>query len=113
MLAQVSRDRKQKRPGARDDQKGLGAANGLTFVRAPRLMLGRLMIRMLTVFSLAVVALPLLSAQQTSTPPRNPCAVAQQKQFDFWVGEWELTWPGEKPGETGHGTNSLSSPAWR
>ena len=65
------------------------------------------MIRMLAVLSLAVVTPPLLSAQQTSTAPHNPCTASQQKQFDFWVGEWDLTWPGEKSGETGHGTNSI------
>jgi len=65
------------------------------------------MIRMLAVFSLAVMTLPQLHAQQTSAAPQNPCAAPQQKQFDFWVGEWELTWPGEKPSETGHGTNSI------
>ncbi len=69
-------------------------------------MLGQLMIRMLAVFSLAVMTLPHLHAQQTSAAPQNPCAAPQQKQFDFWVGEWELTWPGEKPSETGHGTNT-------
>ena len=37
----------------------------------------------------------------------DPCAAVQQKQFDFWVGEWDLTWPGEKPGEVAHGTNSI------
>ena len=65
------------------------------------------MIRMLAVFSLAVIILPQLRAQQTSAVPQNPCAAPQQKQFDFWVGEWDLTWPGEKAGETGHGTNSI------
>ena len=39
--------------------------------------------------------------------PEKPCAEVQQKQFDFWVGEWELTWPGEKAGQTGHGGNSI------
>jgi len=70
-------------------------------------MLGRLMIRMLTVLSLAVIILPQLHAQQASAAPQNPCTAPQQRQFDFWVGEWELTWPGERPGETGHGTNSI------
>ena len=39
--------------------------------------------------------------------PANPCAAPQQRQFDFWVGSWTLTWPGEKPGETVHGTNRI------
>lgn len=65
------------------------------------------MIRMLAVFSLAVVTLSQPHAQRVSAAPQNPCAAPQQKQFDFWVGEWELTWPGEKPGEPGHGTNTI------
>ena len=65
------------------------------------------MIRILAVFSLAVVTLSQLHAQQASHAPQNPCAAPQQKQFDFWIGEWELTWPGEKPGETGQGSNSI------
>jgi hypothetical protein len=46
-----------------------------------------------------------LSAQSSTTP--NPCAAPEQKQLDFWVGEWNLTCPGAKPAETGHGTNSM------
>jgi hypothetical protein len=38
----------------------------------------------------------------------NPCTAAQLKQFDFWVGEWELTWPGQTKGEVGHGTNHIT-----
>jgi hypothetical protein len=53
-------------------------------------------------------ALQLGFAQQSvSTPPPNPCAAPQQKQLEFWVGEWDLTWPGDKPGELEHGTNSI------
>ena len=47
----------------------------------------------------------LAKAQQAARP--NPCAATEQKQFDFWVGEWDLTWPGAKEGETGHGHNSI------
>lgn len=48
-------------------------------------------------------------AQQTSSsaPPPNPCAAPEQKQLEFWVGEWDLSWPGQKQGETDHGTNSI------
>ena len=42
-------------------------------------------------------------AQQTP----KPCSEPEQKQFEFWVGEWDLTWPGDKAGETGHGTNII------
>jgi hypothetical protein len=37
----------------------------------------------------------------------KPCSEPQQKQLDFWVGEWDLTWPGNKEGQTDHGTNSV------
>ena len=35
------------------------------------------------------------------------CMAAQQKQFDFWVGEWDATWPGQNGSKSGHGTNSI------
>jgi hypothetical protein len=38
--------------------------------------------------------------------------VEPRSQFDFWLGEWELTWPagqmGGVEGEQGRGTNSIS-----
>jgi len=49
---------------------------------------------------------PFLFAEAQATQP-NPCADPQHKQFDFWVGEWNLTWPGDKQGEVVHGTNSI------
>ena len=65
------------------------------------------MSRILMLFSLAVLLTARLCAQDAPAQPPNPCSTAQQKQFEFWVGEWDLTWPGEKPGEIGHGTNSI------
>src|SRR5438270_7477689 len=60
-------------------------------------------------FVLPFVVFTLVSQQSNppATAPRNPCTMVEQKQFEFWVGEWELTWPGEKAGEVGHGTNSI------
>jgi hypothetical protein len=60
---------------------------------------------MTRIFVLLLAFTPILAAQQPA--PTNPCTVPQQKQFDFWVGEWDLTWPGDKPGETAHGTNTI------
>ena len=37
----------------------------------------------------------------------QPCTEPEQKQLEFWLGDWELTWPGQNGGETGHGTNSV------
>ena len=56
-----------------------------------------------------LVLLPVHGAQAAgkAQTAAKPCVEPEQKQFDFWVGEWDLTWPGEKQGETGHGGNSI------
>lgn len=61
--------------------------------------------RLLPVILLAVAAV----AQQTpaATPPPKPCDVPEQKQLNFWVGEWNATWPGPKQGEVQKGSNSI------
>ena len=46
-----------------------------------------------------------LVAQQTPAP--QPCDRPEQKQFDFWVGDWDLSSPGTKAGEVVHNTNSI------
>jgi Protein of unknown function (DUF1579) len=49
-----------------------------------------------------------VSAQQNNpTAPPKPCSEPEQKQLEFWVGEWDLTWPGNAAGEMVHGTNSI------
>ena len=45
--------------------------------------------------------------QNSSAPAPNPCVAKQQQQLDFWVGAWDLTWPGAKPGEVQRGTNTI------
>lgn len=43
----------------------------------------------------------LASAQETDTvppPPRAPCSDAAYRQFDFWIGDWEVTANGEPAG---------------
>lgn len=62
-----------------------------------------MLIRCLAVVSILVCAL----ATSADDRPTSPCAAPQQRQFDFWVGSWDLTWPGDKPGETVHGTNHI------
>jgi len=52
------------------------------------------------------LVLLLLGSAALAEKPVNPCSEPQQKQFDFWVGEWELTWPGEK-GAVARGHNSI------
>jgi len=58
----------------------------------------------LIVFTLTCTA---VARQGNTTAQPKPCSEPEQKQLDFWVGEWDLTWPGNNPGETAHGTNSI------
>jgi hypothetical protein len=37
------------------------------------------------------------------TEKESPCEQAEARQFDFWLGNWDLTW-----GEEGRGTNRIS-----
>jgi hypothetical protein len=55
-----------------------------------------LVIACLSFFSFAILA------QEAETPKETPCSSPEASQFDFWVGEWDLTW-----GENGKGINSI------
>ncbi|RMI19693.1 MAG: DUF1579 domain-containing protein [Calditrichaeota bacterium] len=48
---------------------------------------------------------------QGDSRPR-PCDLPEGRQFDFWLGEWELSWPAEQfggpAGTRGHGTNVVT-----
>lgn len=59
-----------------------------------------------------------LSAASTPAISQNssgaqPCAAPEFRQFDFWLGEWDLTWPAEqwggRRGEFGHGANTVTT----
>lgn len=55
---------------------------------------------------------PAIPAQENGDQaPQKPCAVPEARQFDFWVGEWELTWKGGQGGtpenETGRAVNVI------
>lgn len=39
-----------------------------------------------------------------TTHDETPCSAPQARQFDFWLGEWDLTW-----GEDGRGTNRIEA----
>ena len=66
------------------------------------------MTRLWSALFLLFLAVSISLGQPTSQAAQpNPCTAAEQKQLDFWVGEWELTWPGATAGEIDHGTNSI------
>jgi hypothetical protein len=60
---------------------------------------------LILIFAVSIPA----ARSQTAAPAAQPqpCADAKQRQLDFWVGDWDLTWPGEKQGEIARGSNSI------
>jgi hypothetical protein len=57
---------------------------------------------------LVILAVALIASMAVAQQRPNSCAAPEQKQFEFWVGSWEATWPGAKSGEVGHGTNNIT-----
>ena len=61
----------------------------------------------------ALAATALAAPQQQAAPaapaapPPAPCTAPELHQFDFWVGEWDLTWPGQGGSPGGTGTNRI------
>jgi hypothetical protein len=45
---------------------------------------------------------------QSGAKTQQPCSEPEQKQLDFWIGSWDLTWPGNTAGEVAHGTNNIA-----
>lgn len=47
-----------------------------------------------------------------TTAERDPCSGPESTQLDFWLGEWDLTWPanqtGGAEGAIARGTNQIS-----
>ena len=39
-------------------------------------------------------------------PPKS-CSQPEFHQFDFWVGDWDASWPGNKPDEVQRGHNTI------
>lgn len=57
--------------------------------------------RLIALFVLATA--PLAAAQEAGAPPGpGPCTAPEHRQFDFWVGTWEVTNPAGKPAGRNH-----------
>jgi hypothetical protein len=52
-------------------------------------------------------------ANDGSAPSSAPRPAPEARQFDFWLGEWGLSWPGEQSGlpagQIGRGTNAITA----
>lgn len=56
------------------------------------------------------VALAILFASLTvaqTSAPAPPCSTPEFRQLDFWVGDWDLTWPGQSGQPEQHGHNRI------
>jgi len=63
---------------------------------------------LLSILLMSLLSVSALFSQPSTTQTEpTPCTTVQQKQFDFWVGEWDLTWPGKNVGAVDHSTNSI------
>ena len=70
-----------------------------SFCRMIKLVADKIQI-MKPAFFICLMFLGYNSFAQTTT--QKPCTSPEASQFDFWVGEWELTW-----NDTLHGTNHI------
>ena len=55
------------------------------------------------------LTLLLVSSVAAQDLQRSPCATADFRRFDFWLGNWELSWPASvtTQGKPGRGTNRI------
>src|SRR5215470_2046859 len=56
--------------------------------------------------ALSVPALAFQAGTQASSA--LPCSGTEWRQFDFWIGEWNLTWPSPDGKGTENGTNTIT-----
>ncbi len=65
-------------------------------------------IRAFGVAALLLVFTFFAAAQATEEPN---CSAPQFRQFDFWIGDWDLSWPASQSSDMkpGHGSNHISA----
>jgi hypothetical protein len=62
-------------------------------------------IRMATLaFAFTLLATAAIAQQETPQTDLPPCSAAEHRQFDFWLGEWEVTMNGKAAG-----TNTITT----
>ena len=57
-------------------------------------------------FSLMLFTITLFAAGAVAQSSNNPCEDEKLREFDFWLGNWDLEWKGPK-GEIQRGTNEI------
>lgn len=56
-------------------------------------------------FALAIALVATAASAQQKPPPPDPCAAAESRQFDFWIGDWDVL---DKSGKR-VGTNRIAA----
>ena len=51
----------------------------------------------------AVLVLLGVACAQRVSDPTKPCGEGQRRQFDFWLGAWDVSWPASPHGSAGFG----------
>jgi hypothetical protein len=72
--------------------------------------LSKLLLASLGAAGLFIAACAASASNTPSHPPpaSPPCSGPEWKQLDFWVGDWDLTWPATGPNPAGTGTNRIT-----
>lgn len=65
------------------------------------------MISFITSFAVVWICLAVVNSDSAAQNNPKPCSSSEARQFDFWVGEWQLTWDDGKGG-VATGTNSVT-----
>lgn len=61
-----------------------------------------------TSFLTFLLIMGLAAFSQAEEAPPAPCSAPECRQFDFWIGEWELSWDNGDNGQA-TGTNTISA----
>ena len=79
----------------------------ITFVRqgATAIALGALHATGAAVLGFVLLPGATATAQDAPTPAPKPCSGPEHRQFDYWIGEWDVTTPDGKAA----GTNRIAS----
>ena len=60
------------------------------------------------ILSGVLIACASAEAQQSAPAGASPCAAAEFRQLDFWVGVWDVRWDASPGSPAGAGTNTIT-----
>jgi hypothetical protein len=60
-----------------------------------------------SVIALSLALVPFRAAAGGTAPAPKPCSSPENSQFDFWLGDWDASWPAAAGSPAGTGTNRI------